>query len=471
MDLRRHVDRFLQRHLPPAGRLLAGVSGGVDSLALAHLLVTLLGADRLVIGHVQHGLRPDADADADAVARLAAAWRVPCHIEHLDLTPAAFSEAAGRAGRYAALAAVARQTGCAHIAVAHHADDQAETVLLHLLRGSGVDGLSGMQPVAPVPVGQAESLTLLRPLLDVPRAALVDYCRRHSLIPRDDASNRDPRFLRNRVRHELLPLLAELAPDVAARLTRLADLAAADSALLHELTDRAWSAVVPATGDGWITLDRAVWRALPLGLRRRVLRRAALHLRRDGDGEIGFETLENARRVAERDAGSRTALLPGGVRLHTDATTIVLRRAAATAPPAGPQLPDDGPLPLPVPGGVTLADGWRLSARWVAPGSEPVTSADPWRVVLQIAADAPLVVRPRRPGEQMQPLGLDGHHKRLTDVMIDRKLPEPLRARWPVVATAAHAVWLVGHVVDERARVPQHPVGPLLALACRPPET
>jgi tRNA(Ile)-lysidine synthase len=333
--------------------------------------------------------------------------------------------------------------------VAHNADDQAETVLMHLLRGSGLRGLRGIVAVAALPT--APHLPLLRPLLTVPRAAIETYCHENDLRPRHDASNADSSYFRNRVRHHLLPLLQQDSPQLRHHLEKTAVLLAADEAYLDAQTAVAWDNLMPETGDGWLTFDLLGWHQQPLALRRRLLRHAFAQLAPPGS-ELGFHVLEAARHTAEQGQTGSQAELPAGVMLSVGYRRLQL--TAVVLPPIGPQLPGDDPLPLPVPGEVNLANGWRLTASSLptAPGNIQHNS-DPWQAFVAVSASQPLSVRARQAGERMQPLGLNGRSTPLKKVMNNRKIPQTARPHWPIVATNDYPVWLVGHLVDERARV------------------
>jgi tRNA(Ile)-lysidine synthetase-like protein len=282
--------------------VLVALSGGPDSVALLALLVSLapqLGL-LLEVAHVDHRLRPDSSGDAEFAARLAAVRGLPFHLEAT--VPAkgqSGPEAAAREARYAALAAIARRAGLATVAVGHTADDQAETVLMNLLRGSGAAGLAGMRPVAawPGPAGGPDpDLRLVRPLLALRREDLRAYLEAEGLDWREDASNSDRRFLRNRVRHDLLPALEALNPRVVAALGRYAAGAAEDEEVLGLLVEAAWTAVVREAPRG-LTLLRGPFAEQPPAVQRRLLRRAAdcLAGRRR---ELGWEAVERLRRLA-----------------------------------------------------------------------------------------------------------------------------------------------------------------------------
>lgn len=437
------------------GPLVAGVSGGPDSLALLDSLAHLLPGKRLIVAHLDHGLRPNSADEAALVARAASARGLRYCGGRADVAALAYDgglslEAAGRLARYDFLATVAHAEGAAAVVVGHNADDQVETILMHLLRGAGAAGLRGMAPAAPLP-GHAE-LWLLRPLLGIDRATIEAYCRDADLEPAHDASNDDPTFTRNRLRQGLLPALAANTPHIARRLRETGTILAAEDDLLSVLEDEAWRAVAVLAPAG-VVLRRAAWRQLPLALRRRLLRRAAA-AGAPAHTELSFQSSEAARRLAEGPASGGRADLPGGVVMVVGYETLDFHTGQATPGGHWPQLMTDAAVPLPVPGAVALAGGWRLLAEPLPnPDHESIrTNADPWTATIALAGSPALVVRPRRPGEPIRPLGLDGTTT-LKKVMIDRKIPAAARARWPVVATAEHPIWLAGHILDERARV------------------
>lgn len=438
------------------GPLVVGVSGGPDSLALLDVLARLLPAERLIVAHLDHALRPTSADDAALVAQAAAERGLRFVAERADVAGLARDsrqslEAAGRAARYDFLARVARAAGAAAVVVGHHADDQAETILLHLLRGAGVAGLRGMAVAAPLPGGP--DLWLLRPLLGVSRADIETYCALAGLRPALDASNADPSFVRNRLRHELLPLLATYNPQIAQQLRETGAIAAAEDDLLTALELVAWGEVAWPSPLRQARLRRDLWRRQPLALRRRLLRRAiAACLPVAAD--VGFQAIEAARRTAEGAATGGQVSLPGGVVMDVEYEALVFHHNAAERRDDWPQLAAPSTFALPVPGAVALSGGWRLTAEPLPhPGLDAIAAnTDPWTATVALDEAAALFVRPRAPGERIRPLSLGGATK-LKEVMIDRKIPAAARALWPIVATAEHPVWLPGHVLDDRVRV------------------
>ena len=268
----------------PNELIVVGVSGGADSLCLLHVLCHLPPtlAPRVHVAHLHHGLRgAEADADAAFVASLAAAWNLPCRVGQADVALEARRaglslEEAGRRARYAFLGAVAHASGAGAVAVAHNADDQVETILMHFLRGSGLSGLRGMLPLSPLPrapwgravvdeplaTPAAAPLRLVRPLLEVPRADIEAYCQAHGLTPRLDRSNLDLTLFRNRLRYELLPLLATYNPAVREALRRSARVVADEHQALRQMLATLWPQVVSASDGRAITLALTPWRQL-----------------------------------------------------------------------------------------------------------------------------------------------------------------------------------------------------------------
>jgi tRNA(Ile)-lysidine synthase len=462
----------LQPHFHSSEKWVVGVSGGPDSLALLHLLWQIVGAERLVVGHLNHGLRPTAAAEAEFVTKTAAAWHIPFYQQTRDVAALAREaglslEAAGRQARYTLLAEIAQTVEAKLVAVGHHADDQVETILLHLLRGTGLAGLRGMELVRPLP--HAPDYLLLRPLLYSSRADIEAYCQAHQLQPRYDESNIDTGFRRNWLRHELLPQLLDYNPRLKRHLQQMAEVVAAELSLLDELTAAAWTTVLTEQADDWLALARPAWQSQPLALRRRLLRLAVRQFA--PQAEIGFRTLEQARLLAEAEGSGTTAVLPQQILLEVGYEELVVRRDTAVMTPEMPQLVEAEPLPLPVPGQVSLANGW-----WVETAvlnrfdlAAIQQNPDPWTAYLDGERAGKLYLRPRQAGERMQPLGFNGRSAKLKEIMVNRKIPANLRKGWPILANDNHPLWVVGHLLDERVCVTVA-TRQVWQITCHPPD-
>ncbi len=444
MMLDKIVAEFVRQYGLGGQKLIVGVSGGMDSLALLHGLRNITQA-HLIAVHVDHGLRENSAEDARYVKQICANWDIPCIIKKLSLQ--SDSEETARRERYRILSEVAQEQGVEVIVTAHHADDQVETVLMNILRGTGSDGLSGMAAVSAVPYGIDLEQKLYRPLLTLPRAEIVRYCQQNNIQFVEDPTNLERRYFRNRVRHELLPILEEYTPQVRRRLLQLAAVSSADSALLHTLTEKSCATLLIDSGKNWLEFDLVAWRALPLGLRRRTLR-YALHTLDETLIEIGFTTVEVARNVAENGQVGKRVALPNGWQLTVGYTRLLISRRGVERPLDVPQI--KGEVALPVPGEVELGAGWWLSAEIVQavnPYQESSTSN-----IVHIPYLENLVVRGRRSGERVHPFGASGSAK-LKRIMIDRKIPQRVRENWPLVVADNKVIWLVGEVLSELGRV------------------
>lgn len=306
----------------PGDHIVLGLSGGPDSLCLFHALLRLSREWKLTIHpvHVNHGFRPGAaEEDQAFVEEICAKAGTPCRsfvvdckslAEELSLTP----EEAGRKARYDAFLQVAREAGAAaSIAVAQNANDQAETILHRIIRGTGPDGLSGIAYKR-----YEREVPVIRPLLDVPRKEIEDYCRENGLDPVTDHTNMEPVYTRNRIRLEILPFLEKYNGNIAGSLSRLARIASADREYLRQETEKALDRIRLKDGEGSdrgasVLLDREGLAALPEALRRRVVMTAFEEIGLDQD--ITEERLEAADRIILKKQAPKTVEFPHGYRL------------------------------------------------------------------------------------------------------------------------------------------------------------
>ena len=304
-------------------RLVVGVSGGPDSVCLLDVLRQLVGKrlDRLLVVHIDHRSRPDSSSDAQFVRELAGDLGLHCHVARVDAPAYARThglgfEHAGRALRYQRLAAAAGDYGASAVAVGHTEDDSAESLLMHLLRGAGIDGLRGIAAVERFDLGSLgpvvdddlpSGIKIVRPLLDVRRAETRAYCLVRGLPFRDDRTNDDASFLRNRVRRHLLPVLRTYNPAIDGALRRTADLLREDGEWLDALADRRRARLVHSLPDA-VDLELRGWRRQPRAAQRRLVRRAAAELGVSGD-QLGFDGVERALAFAASDRPARIHLV------------------------------------------------------------------------------------------------------------------------------------------------------------------
>ncbi len=460
--------------------VVVAVSGGLDSVVLLHLLAQCAPAWNLVlhVAHVDHDLRPSSAGDAAFVRALAGSLGMPFHAVRLDgaalrADPSGL-EAAARTARYRFLCATANNVTpppmVPVVAVAHHAGDQAETVLLRLVQGSGLAGLAGMRPVTLLEIAAGDRpVRLVRPLLAAPRVAILDYARRHGLAWREDESNADDARTRNLLRNTVLPELARLNPDIVATLARTATLLAEESDRLLAADEESCRRLRVLADDDRIVLQLAGLRALVHPARRAVLRVALAGLASE-PRDLDYAQLD-ALSVAVGAAGSHSGPhpLPHGLAwsVVTDITTRTLclalhRRDALPMPPSGPWLPASWTAAART---VALGDRcsvrvaeWMLTCNMCAPAELPLgwqDNADRWTVYLDRAQVGAPVLTVARPGMKIAPLGMGGRHKQVGDLFTDRKIAPPLRAGWPVIFDEANGevLWVCGLAQSEYARV------------------
>lgn len=409
--------------------VLVGLSGGADSVALTHALCRLRdegGIFSVYAAHFNHGIRGEAADEDEAFCRaLCKALSVELLVERADVVAVAAQERqslelAARTLRYAFLRKAAKLVGADCIMTAHHRDDQAETLLLHLLRGAGTGGLAGMR---------ARNGDLARPLLSVSRRQIEAYLAENGLLHREDATNASLEQTRNRIRHELLPLLETFNPNAAQSLCKTARLCAQDDAFLNQLADQALQSA--AGGGGF---DRARLACQPPSVRARAVRRMLWPSDSVTEADI--------RRVTELlCAQTGTVIeLSGGRSAWVDSGRVYLgrypkRREYEVA------FVSDGVTALP--------GGGRLIARGAEAFVAPQSGEEAYLDTLRLPEG--LVVRTRRAGDRFFPFGAPGERK-LKDYLIDKKVPRQARDL-PLLAAGNEVFWVVGHTVSQRAAV------------------
>ena len=452
--LEQRVLRFIQeQHLVSRRqKLVVAVSGGPDSVCLLHTLANLqkgLGI-KLHVAHLDHQLRgAESEADARYVAELAHQLDIPATIESRDVSAHQVRqrislEEAAREVRYTFLAQVAESIGADLAAVGHTVDDHVETILMHLVRGTGARGLRGLQPLG-LWQSSGHHLTIIRPLLQVSREETADYCNRYQLIPRMDASNLSLSPLRNRIRQQLLPLLQSYNPQVAEAILRTARIATDELAFLDEEVARLWGEIAQKQ-ENTILLDKEKFRQLPPALKRHLLR-ASIEKLLGNLKDIETRHIEEIMSALDKPAGKRISL-PDGLIFSVEYDKYLLGTDPAALSPF-PILEAESPLKIP---GKTQLPGWQVEAAII--DREQVMEKDNDFTAyfdLDKTGDK-LTVRRRKPGDRFQPLGMI-QTKKLNEFMIDAKIPRAWRVRIPIVCSPSHILWAVGWRIDERAKV------------------
>lgn len=472
LETQNKVTAFIEQHalLPADGEIVVAVSGGADSLCLLHILHALCGPEKrypgvsLLVAHLDHQLRgEEGQRDAVCVARIASVWGLPVASGRIDVLALARTEHrsledAAREARYRFLREVAQGR---LIAVAHHQDDQVETLLLHLLRGSGTGGMVGMLP---------RQQDIIRPLLPLSRAETIAYCEYYGLTPVEDASNRDPRFLRNRIRHELLPLLESLNPAIHSTLLRSAEVTQVDLEWIEEQVAWLWPQVVRTESAHAIALDvDGLWK-LPLSLQRHLVRRASAMLS-GGQSPLELRHYQLIEELCRRpsDGAERVLHLPGQLIISRHLSILTLERRSTKKEQhifsASPR-----EIILPIPGSIALpGTPWVAGAGWLGGADlkllrdalEREDKAALWQFLpshrYTVYIDGESIetyvrIRTRQPGDRVQPLGM-AHEKKVQDVMVDHHVPRGERAAIPLFFGPAHCIWVAGVCIDERIKL------------------
>ncbi|HEX6903618.1 MAG TPA: tRNA lysidine(34) synthetase TilS [Thermoanaerobaculia bacterium] len=421
--------------------VVVAFSGGPDSTALLwgmSRLAPSLGL-RLTAAHLDHAMDPGSAGRAAAAARLAAALGVPVVVERREVLAGRApegAEAAGRRARYDFLERVRRDLGARYILTAHHRDDQAETVLLRLLFGSGLEGLAGIRP---------RHGAVARPLLTASRDELRAAVAAAGLAPVEDPTNDDLDVPRNRMRHRLLPALAADDPEVA---VRLAGLAARTRTAGGALDRRLAGLLAVQEVDGGLALERRRVESLPPELLPFVF--AWLHRRAGAPYPAGLAARGELFRQLRRGRGAACDC-GGGWRWEASEDLLSLRQKEARG-----EVPDFT-YTLEVPGELHVPEisaRVRISRRAVEPWMFQ-GSPDRAALALPLAEGDRVTIRNRRPGDRMHPLGAGGS-RRLKEVLIDRRVPRPLRDRLPLLCVGDRIAWAPGVAIDHRFRLDGH---------------
>lgn len=408
----------------PQEIILIGVSGGTDSLALAHILADLSPKLQIQI-HVatlNHGLRPEAEQETQFVEQFAQTLNMPCTIGRADVLALQIAEKltteeAARKARYQFFADVAQKIGANTIVTAHHQDDQAETILFHLIRGAGGDGAMGMSMVTTLPYHP--ELKLVRPLLTTSRRELEDYCHENGLNPVYDPSNDNILITRNAIRHQILPILAHLNPQISSALTRFADIYANDQEALNSAFAQA---ILP-----YIRQDRDVFyipRNLFRGWHVAYQRKLFTHLLNIPN--VTYDHITHAIQIGMMGENGAIAQFPQGWQLRVMYDELILenRHTSILRTENNWLLPENSIIPIQIGEMYTFGDWQFFISRDVVGTNAPQ---------IMIPDEAKITLRTRQPKDKFAPLGMNGKHQTVKDWMINRKIPQSLRANIPLL--------------------------------------
>ena len=444
--------RFITQHqmIQPKETVLVGVSGGVDSLALLYALHTLRHQldCQLHVAHLDHGFREDSAADAAYVAEQADQLGLPISSARIDVPQLMqdqklSAEVAARRARYQFYECVSERIGATKIALGHHRDDQAETVLMNLLRGAGVSGLKGMLPV--------RDGKFIRPLLAFSRKEIEDFVVQLGLQPRCDATNYQLNYLRNRVRLELIPALEQTYnSNLQNVLNQTAELLQAESDYLETLAHNAFQACrVESCTPDTVVLDLRLFQKYHLALRRRILRLAVAEV----FGEVKdlyFNHFESMLNLINGEAPNSALDLPNGGKFRREYNRILIQKTADSQAPFEYEVAVPGHTPLPI------LDAEMIATVVESPMNHAVADKFPdgkFQAVFDLdRLQLPLKIRQRRDGDRFHPFGMQGT-KKLKNLLIDAKIPHQERGRIPVLVNGDEIIWVIGYRTSELFKI------------------
>lgn len=439
--------------LEQGDRLVVAVSGGPDSVALLRILALLTDEYglHLTAAHLNHGLR-DAEADAEEafVRRLAAEMGITCVCKKADIRSLQRQtrrslEEIGREERYRFLDETADLCGAGKIALGHHRDDQAETVLLHLLRGSGPEGLRGILPV--------REGRIIRPLLEVGRAQIIEFldCEKAAYVT--DSSNVNPLFLRNRIRNELIPdLISRYNPRLVEGLCQMAGIVRREDDYLKGVVRQILARWGGQPGCSPMTLPLADFRLLHESLQARLIKGLLEEASPQHNG-IGYRHVEAVVLLARRAGGGEALLnLPFGIRVICNREFLKIQKGDES----GRRLRRSPRFEyaVAIPATICIEEiGWTVRLEWVEK-PEPARMREQPEVAFMDydCLSLPLTLRNMRPGDRVAPLG-SGGTKKLKDYFIDGRIPRSRRSMIPLLVDACSIVWIGGERISERVRV------------------
>ncbi len=450
--LQRVVRTIRTRHLfEPGQHVLVAVSGGPDSMALLSLLNRLKPSWHLTVTvvHYNYGLRgAESDSDQACVEDLCRRWDLPVFVERLDVDSrprGASLQSAARELRYGAMMKRALVCGADRIAVGHTADDQAETVLLWMLRGAGLTGLSGMPA--------CRNGLFVRPLYDIRRSEVLAYLQDEKVPFRWDSSNDKPIYLRNRIRREILPALERVVPSTVEALCRLADVCAEEDRYLDDQVVALCEGRIAPLSDGRKAVDRSLFKTLPRAIQRRLVRNLCKE----------FDVLKRPPGLKQVDALVRTVkgsapfavarMASVKVMIDTDRLCFgPLDGEQGSCAPSTRTAVRTASIVLPVPGTIVWPEtGDRIATYRIRKDNLSSLAGNATNIVVDAGKISErLIVRNWRPGDRFCPFGMHGRSKKLQDFFTDLKVPIEERYRVPIVEAPEGIVWVVGYRQDDR---------------------
>lgn len=432
--------------LDPGDKVLIGVSGGPDSIALLHILKRLQPeySLELFVVHLNHMFRgEEAEREAQYVARVAKEWDIPCQIFTEDVKAFAEKEGlssqdAGHKIRKGIFKKLKEERGFTKLALGHHGDDRVETLLIHLIQGTGLEGLAAMPP---------KNGWLIRPLAEVGKQEAISYCQRNNLIYCLDPSNAKDVYLRNKVRLNLLPYLErDFNPNIVENLLKLKNIVEEDNDYISERVKEATSKVLRPSREGRKIVELELLQLEPLAIKRRIIREIYSLLRPHSQG-LAFNHVEQVMDLASFNRGLKKIDLPLNVLVQKGYTTLEFIDHSYISPEKK-KFNYQWKIP-----GELLIPECNLVLRAYYSEKKPTENKGFYRVIVDGDKISPVLsVGSREAGDRLQPLGMAGT-KKLKDFFIDRKIDQEIRDSIPVIRAGKTIIWLPGLTISDSIKI------------------
>jgi tRNA(Ile)-lysidine synthase len=405
-------------------------------------------------------IRTSSHKDAEFVRRICSNWGIPLILEQRDVPQYCQKhkmnlEEGARDQRYDFLFSTAEKINAKAVLIAHHADDQVETVLMHFIRGAGLSGLKGMLPKTTLQK-YSTTIPLIRPLLNINRQQIDVYCRENQVPYVDDETNKDTAYFRNRLRHDLIPLMETYNPCFREVLIRSTHSLQEDASTIDELTTESWSVVLKEKDFDHIILDIHQLAGISRGIRWNIFRKA-VHALRPDIRDFNFDVLIRLEKFFESSIVGKIIELANHLEARlTQKGLIICDSRYKEAVVEFPQYMEPGII-LNIPLKKQLSNGWNITGRIVEFNNETgfltytPNNNEGW--LDHIALSGEISLRTYQSGDRIQPLGNEGHHAKVSDIFINRKIPVEARSGYPVICDETGIIWLPGIMISERCKI------------------
>ena len=438
--------------------LVVGVSGGMDSMCLLHLLY--INGYSIMAAHFDHSLRDTSSDDALFVQNKCKEWGIPCVVKKMDVKEFCREngqniEEGARNLRYEFLFDTAKNKGASSVLVAHHADDQVETVLMHFIRGAGLSGLKGMKYTSYLEKF-SKTIPIIRPLLDIFRKQIEMYCEENQVPFVVDNTNSDVTYFRNRLRHNLIPEMETYNPRFRETLIRTTHSLQADHDLINDMVSNEWKKVIIEIQARFIKLNLAELRSQPKGLRWNVIIKAVKILRpdiRDFDQSVLIRLDE----LITGDIHGKRIDLINHLESYLGSDALLICESGYKEPvklfPQYNQTHQSLGFPLEM----DFDNGWQLTGDTSDNNekmeyiSSLLSNYEAWLDYDSIEGD--VILRNVLPGDRIQPLGNDGHHTKVSDIFINHRIPKDARQDYPIFCDTREIIWLPGIMISEKCKL------------------